>query len=265
MFDNLLTSEQKNFKNKCFDFLKSDNPFATKDIKWFDSFNLNYKINNLGFRDIDIDVKNLNNRIFVIGDSMTLGLGLPYEQTWPVQLEKLIDKDIIKIAWQSVSNDWMIKVFDIIKNFNPTDIFIQFTLIQRKTVFNEDHVEHYELDEDIFNNKNFEKNFIAKFDQQLDYIIKESSLRNIKTFITFVPSFYFISGNYGVNYFKKKILENSNENFIFYKRFFNKEKSMLYYKNINDLARDEFHFGKITCQEIANNFFKTYEQKTLNT
>lgn len=54
----------------------------------------NYTINKMGFRGLDFDPRNKNGkvRIFCVGDSNTIGLACPLEDTWPTRLENLLNQ-----------------------------------------------------------------------------------------------------------------------------------------------------------------------------
>ena len=53
------------------------------------------KINSFGFRDYEYSIKKPNNtiRIIAIGDSFTFGLGVELEDSWPKQLEKILNEN----------------------------------------------------------------------------------------------------------------------------------------------------------------------------
>jgi hypothetical protein len=116
IFDKFLKKDQFITKNKKFFFTGIDTKEECLDKNWFESYNkkIIYQINNLGFR--DENVNDFENQIFVIGDSFTMGLGQPYSEIWSVKLEKLLNKRIIKISSKGASNEWIASVFNTIKN-----------------------------------------------------------------------------------------------------------------------------------------------------
>lgn len=59
-----------------------------------DEYNVEYKINRYGLRDVNIPYEKTKSikRILVLGDSFTFGIGVSLDQTFPKQLEKMLNE-----------------------------------------------------------------------------------------------------------------------------------------------------------------------------
>jgi hypothetical protein len=67
-----------------------------------------YKYNARGFRDKEWPT-DLQNCVWCVGDSFTVGLGLPFDLTWPQQLQTLLDCPVITVAMDGASNQWIFR------------------------------------------------------------------------------------------------------------------------------------------------------------
>ena len=91
-----------------------------------------YAYNSFGYRDEEWPTE-LNNGIWCIGDSFTVGLGQPYDETWAKLVEKQVGERIINISMNGASNDWIARRAQaIIDNFNPRIILIQWSYCHRR-------------------------------------------------------------------------------------------------------------------------------------
>lgn len=72
-------------------------------------FDVEYSYNSRGFRDAEwpIDIKDLKNAIWCIGDSFTVGLGCSFAHTWPQVLQARSGIRTINISLDGGSNDWI--------------------------------------------------------------------------------------------------------------------------------------------------------------
>lgn len=231
MFFDLLSVEQQNRINKRLIYSGIDSPDNCYDSKWFKKFTnkIYYNFNNWGFR--DIDQTNIANKFIIIGDSFTVGLGQTYEETWAVKLENLLGENIIKLAVDGASNQWMSLVYDRLPDIKHCFIMISF--VARYTEIHDNYVVHkhtsFESPEILYDKT---KNLIKKFSNYS---------------VSAVPNF-----DFSVNQFPK-------DNFIKYERLVN-GTSLKELKNRNDLARDGFHFGNQTSTEIAENFYSNFKK-----
>ena len=120
----------------------------TKDIS--------YKYNSRGFRDSEWP-EDLSNVVWCVGDSFTVGLGQPFEETWPQVLESKLGKRCINVGEDGCSNDTMsLRIQEICKSYTPKLIVVMWSYLARRRV-NGVNVNH---DKNDFGNKEDLKNFI---------------------------------------------------------------------------------------------------------
>jgi len=123
--------------NRTCEYYGMDSYKLCADKSHFKSFphKVEYKFNSMGFRDNELpsDVTELENAIWCIGDSFTVGLGSPLEHTWPYILEHKIKRKCINVSMNGASNQWisMLAVY-IIKNFNPTNVVCCWSYPERR-------------------------------------------------------------------------------------------------------------------------------------
>jgi hypothetical protein len=90
-------------------------------------------------------------------------MGQPFEETWPQLLEKQSGTRTINVSMNGASNDWIArKVVDLVAAVNPLIIFIQWSYLHRREIYDpnlgdEARTLHYDSnDHDDY--KNFFKN-----------------------------------------------------------------------------------------------------------
>ena len=95
---------------------------------------ISYKYNSRGFRDHEWP-ENLSDVIWCVGDSFTVGLGQPFEETWPQVLENKMGKRCINLGEDGCSNDRIqSRVNDIIENHKPRLIVVMWSYLHRRFV-----------------------------------------------------------------------------------------------------------------------------------
>jgi hypothetical protein len=230
MFFNLLSKDQQDRINKRVIFSGIDSLDHCLDKNWFKKCRkkIFYNFNNWGFRDDHCE--KIENNFVVIGDSFSMGLGQPYEETWPYKLENLLGERVIKITADGASNDWILTVFERLNNVKYC--FIMLSFVSRFTTYNSNYVirNHYRLDppEEIYNST---KDIIKKLKPAI---------------ITAVPGFVPHDYNFPI------------DNLVKYDRLINKP-SYKKLQDADDLARDGFHFGDPSSAEIAENMYKEFQ------
>jgi hypothetical protein len=121
---------------------------------------ITYEYNSKGFRDKEWP-EDLSEVIWCIGDSFTVGVGQPHEETWPYLLEKKIRKRCINLGEDSCSNDTIaLRAQEIYKLYKPKTIVAMWSYLHRRRIDNENvHVDKkdFGLEKDL---ENFRKNFI---------------------------------------------------------------------------------------------------------
>ncbi len=67
---------------------------------------ISYEFNSRGFRDREWP-QDFSSVTWCVGDSETMGLGLPIDDTWPRQLESISSKPVIMVALLGAGNEWI--------------------------------------------------------------------------------------------------------------------------------------------------------------
>jgi hypothetical protein len=115
-------------------FEKPDSPNDCLNIDHFNNYpyNITYKYNSRGFRDIEWP-ENLKDAIWCIGDSFTVGLGSPIEHTWPYLLSKATELNTINISVNGASNAWISrKALELVATVKPKKIVIMWSYFYRR-------------------------------------------------------------------------------------------------------------------------------------
>ena len=123
--------------NQCWDTSGLDSYEQCLDQQWYKSYphQISYQYNSRGFRDSEWPsaIDDLQNSIWCIGDSFTVGLGSPIEHTWPYLLQKNTGKRTINISMDGASNDWIAgRVLEINKEICPNIIVTQWSYLHRR-------------------------------------------------------------------------------------------------------------------------------------
>ena len=93
---------------------------------------VNYAYNSRGFRDNEWPDL-LNNVVWCVGDSFTVGVGLPQTHTWPELLKNKLNRPTINVSMGGASNGWITrKVLDILAEANPRTIVIHWSYLHRR-------------------------------------------------------------------------------------------------------------------------------------
>lgn len=197
---------------------------------------ITYEYNSKGFRDKEWP-KDLNDVIWCVGDSFTVGLGQPVQETWTRLLEKKIGKRCINLGEDGCSNDTIsLRVKEINKLYKPKLIITMWSYLHRRRVDNKNvHVDKKDFGpgKDL---ENFKKNFI------------EINKLDCKIINLLIPNILTLETNSKDLKFTKYILE----------KFYLKKNDL---KNINiipqlDYARDYHHFDIKTSKYVVDLLIK---------
>lgn len=91
-----------------------------------------YRHNSRGFRDLEWPDQ-VNQAIWCVGDSFTVGLGTPFEHTWPQVLKQHTGRNVINISMDGASNTWISrKSCSIITEVNPPLVIIMWSYFHRR-------------------------------------------------------------------------------------------------------------------------------------
>jgi hypothetical protein len=180
-----------------------------------------YLFNEIGYRTRSID-SFTGNEILAIGDSFTLGLGVAQQHTWPEQLSALLNYPVLNFSLNGASNAWMQrKTTQLLNWFTPRAIVVHYTFSHRRerphTDWTDD--ERTECEPFYSDQENYQD-----WRNTFDYF----ACLNIPVVHGFVPNWHTQDVNY----------------------------SKLPGKVISplvpiDLARDGFHYGVATNQQLA--------------
>lgn len=191
-----------------------------------------YFFNKRGFRDEEW-LDDMSNKIWCVGDSFTVGLGLQFEHIWP----RLIDGSV-NVSLNGASNDWIARqAVSILENFEPLALLIQWSYLHRRE--NKDsskddvmRMMHYD-ENDPDDLENFKKNY-----------------REVKTHAGKVP----VVGSF-IPRFNSLDSENDQDISIYN---FLEEEAADFFPVITpiDSARDGHHYGKETSKQYAQEYIR---------
>lgn len=111
-----------------------DSPELCMDIVRFRGYphKFDYQYNSRGYRDREWP-EDLQQAIWCIGDSFTVGLGSPVKHTWPGVLESTTGSRTINVSMDGASNAWIArKALRIIDTIQPRCIVVQWSYLHRR-------------------------------------------------------------------------------------------------------------------------------------
>lgn len=123
--------------NQNFKYFGIDSPDFCVDQEFFKNYphTIDYQYNSRGFRDDEWpdNLHDLQNAIWCVGDSFSIGLGSPVEHTWPYILQQTSGTRTINVSMNGASNMWMSRrTTDILKEIQPKRIVIQWSFLHRR-------------------------------------------------------------------------------------------------------------------------------------
>ena len=95
---------------------------------------IEYHYNSRGFRDAEWPESpaELQNAIWVVGDSFTVGLGSPAEHTWPQVLAQKTGRRVINVSMDGASNAWISRrARAIIDQVAPDNVIVMWSYLHR--------------------------------------------------------------------------------------------------------------------------------------
>ena len=158
-----------------------------KDHYLSNTKDISYRYNSRGFRDHEWP-EDLSNVVWCVGDSFTVGIGQPFEETWPQVLEKKIGKRCINLGEDGCANDTLaLRIQEICKLYKPKLIVVMWSYLHRRRIDGENvqfDKKDFGADRDL---KNFIKNYKLCANVQTDIIhsiipdvFTEKNLKNIQ-------------------------------------------------------------------------------------
>lgn len=158
--------------NLNFEYTGIDHPARCLDPQHFTRYPypISYHYNDRGFRDATWPGHDLDQAIWCLGDSFTVGLGSPLSHTWPRQLALDSGLRSINVSRDGASNDWISRqAVSILREIQPRYLCIMWSYLHRR--------ENTKID-------------AAQFDRRLhhDYTSYQEDLLNFITNIQAVQS-----------------------------------------------------------------------------
>lgn len=275
--DFILTTRQ----NKVWGEFGLDSLKDCRDKKYFKSYpyDIEYRFNSRGFRDTEWP-DDLTNAIWCFGDSFTVGVGSPIENTWINILQNKTNIRCINVSLDGASNDWIArKVLYLLEQITPKYIIIHWSYIHRNededsTKIDEDRRLAYDSVDGIDHLNNFNKNLNAV----------NNAVTTTKLIHSMIPDSYNIGNE---EFFKVKwnelrgstwpdaphtklefdsLLDNIKEELRTY-NFYNNCYEYIYLTDLIirnkiiqttqiDLARDGHHYDKATATNFVLDLMK---------
>lgn len=95
---------------------------------------ISYKFNSRGFRDSEWPQDHLlSSAVWCLGDSFTVGIGVPYEHTWPYLLQQKLNQRTINVSMDGASNNWIARHAEkIIEIIAPKVLVVQWSFLTRR-------------------------------------------------------------------------------------------------------------------------------------
>lgn len=115
-------------------FTGVDSEESCLDPEWFRQYPhaVAYQYNSRGFRD-DEWPHDLNNAIWCVGDSFTVGLGSPLHHTWPRVLQNKTATRCINVSLSGASNQWISKkIISLSQSVTPRCVVVHWSFVHRR-------------------------------------------------------------------------------------------------------------------------------------
>jgi hypothetical protein len=99
-------------------------------------YKIQYQYNSRGFRDAEWP-NDFNNTVWCVGDSFTVGIGSPYQNTWSYLLQQQLEQRCINISMDGASNTWISRrACQIINEVQPTLVVVLWSYLHRRELPN---------------------------------------------------------------------------------------------------------------------------------
>jgi len=138
----------------CWQYCKDKNHFLSYP------YSISYNFNSRGFRDCEwpVQLHDLKQSIWCLGDSFTVGIGSPAQHTWPRLLEARLNKRCINVSMDGASNHWIFdKAKKILDSIQPNTLVLHWSYTWRtqdpdQSKSDEDRRRPFFLDLETFDN-----------------------------------------------------------------------------------------------------------------
>jgi len=114
-----------------------DSPEHCVDLDHFRAYPwpIEYRYNSRGFRDQEWPntAQELQSAVWCLGDSFTVGIGVPVEHTWAQCLERQLAQRCINISLDGASNDWIARRgSEILSVIQPRSMVVHWSYVERR-------------------------------------------------------------------------------------------------------------------------------------
>jgi hypothetical protein len=100
---------------------------------WRDPHDIHYNFNSRGYRDSEWPTDLGSDLIWCLGDSLTLGVGVPVEHSWPRRLQDISRTRCVNISMAGASNQWIYrKARELIHYVRPRRMMLLWTWLHRR-------------------------------------------------------------------------------------------------------------------------------------
>jgi len=205
------------------------------DLAHFNTYphKISYDYNSRGFRDAEWP-NDLDNTVWCLGDSFTVGLGAPVEHTWPRLLQQQLGQRTINVSMDGASNTWIArKCLSIIKEVNPKTIVIQWSYLHRR------ESSDTSLPDEERRLQNLKTTFVDDIQTTIDCIKQVESTKTGTVIHSFIPEFIDQKNKKLFNLAVNKVVEHLIPEIV-----------------IKDLARDSHHYDIQTAQQFVSDVVK---------
>ena len=230
-------------------YIDMDNITGCLDKTHFNNYkkSVYYQYNSRGFRDSEWPA-DIENKIWCVGDSFTVGIGQPYEETWPQILERRVGERCIKINEAGCSNDLMSLRIEQIKKFNPKCIVVMWSYFWRRWIDNKNV--HFDI-----NTREAPKDDLKNFLKNLQSANNNSPCKILNYVI---PDCMIESTIYRWKHNLLGIKNKKNVNKLIAYHYPGSKFPVVSEVEQIDYARDGHHFDVLTCERIVANILTKY-------
>lgn len=261
--------------NKLLEYTGLDSLDQCVDKKHFLSYphTVSYKYNSRGFRDSEWPNNQLDECVWCLGDSFTVGLGSPVEHTWPYQVGQLLNSKVINVSMDGASNSWLArKALKVLEQIKPNIMIIQWSFLHRG-----------ELDDTSLSDEARRVKYTTNFHNYIELVFELAKLvkqieaikDQTKVIHSFVPDIGIYtdidktwmdiagpdwpscpSSLEELNNLNRNVLAELKNDFKVYdifQTYFNLFDNINYLPEVKrlDLARDGYHYDILTAQKFA--------------
>lgn len=120
--------------NQTWQYSGMDSPELCANPEHFQQYpyHITYQYNSRGFRDSEWP-DNPATAIWCVGDSFTVGLGVPAQMTWPALLGSKLQQRTTNISMDGASNQWIARrACDIYREIQPQVMILQWSYLHRR-------------------------------------------------------------------------------------------------------------------------------------